>query len=499
MTHKVVLRNSGSYKVLQVDDGTNLLKCIQEHFPNFFAPCGGNGTCGKCRVHITEEGHVTSCLYSISKDIDAVLPEPVEMKVLSSQYKLTKVVRQSPILIPELMSVPYGLAVDIGTTTIVIYLVNLLFGSVVDIISTVNPQSKYGADVISRINYSATQKDGISSLQKVLVQSINDAIDQFATNQMISREDFVKISIVGNTTMLHNILGVDALPIAHAPFTPPFTDTKKVKAGSLGIHIHQQGEVVLGPSLSGYVGADIIAGLASIDSSTLGENYLYVDIGTNGEMVLVTPTGMYACATAAGPAFEGANISCGMSALPGAIAEYNEHEIKVIGNIEPTGICGSGLIDIVAFMLDQSKINPDGNISSDIIVTENRQEKNIVLNQQDIREVQLAKSAIASGINRMIEKAGLSLDDLSHVLLAGGFGNYLNVKSAIRIGLLPEIAIEKYIQVGNSAGSGAVLALKSDDFITEMEELKKKIEYIELSTDEEFTIDFAMNMNFLSN
>ncbi len=265
----------------------------------------------------------------------------------------------------------------------------------------------------------------------------------------------------------------------------------------LGINIHDKAEVVLSPSLSGYIGADIIAGLASLDTTKLDKTYLFVDIGTNGEIVLVTTDKTVACATAAGPAFEGANISCGMSAVSGAISEYNKSDYKVIGNAEPIGICGSGLIDIVAVMLEKGALLSDGNITDDyVIYNAHNNQKPILLNQQDIREVQLAKSAIAAGINRMLAIAGITIDELDHVLLAGGFGNYINIKSAIRIGLLPDVPFEKYIQIGNTAGSGAVLALKSEAYIKEMELLKDKMEYIELSNDPDFSMEYAMNMFF---
>ena len=497
MNYKVNLHKNGNITELNVPENTNLLKCIQEQVSDFFAPCGGNGTCGKCRVNIPNEGHVTSCLYYVHKNIDVILPKEAEMKVLSSQHNLTKNVMLMPGKTAMLAPVPLGLAVDIGTTTMVFYVVNLIFGSVIDIRTSSNPQSKFGADVISRINYGVENDNGIKELQSVLINPINKAIEEHCAEYEILKTDFVKVSIVGNTTMLHNIMGVNALSIAHAPFTPTFTDAKTVEAKSLNIDINEQAEVVLSPSLSGYIGADIIAGLASVDTTKLGKTYLFVDIVTNGEIVLVTPDNILTCATAAGPAFEGANISCGMSAVTGAISEYNSSDYKVVGDAEPKGICGSGLIDIIAVMLDKGTLQSDGNITEDYIVYDGKTEQNLIaLNQQDIREVQLAKSAIAAGINRMLALAGIAADDLDHVLLAGGFGNYINIKSAMRIGLLPNLPIDKYITIGNSAGSGAVLALKSEQFVNILEELKNKMEYIELSTDSEFSMEYAMNMFF---
>jgi uncharacterized 2Fe-2S/4Fe-4S cluster protein (DUF4445 family) len=449
-------------------------------------------------VEILNDGHVTSCLYEVHKDIEVILPEELEMKILSSQYELTKTVWSNPSKSAELAPLPYGLAIDIGTTTMAFYIVNLLFGTVVDVKTSVNPQSKFGADVISRINYGAENEEGVRNLQSVLINSINKTIAEYCNESGIAYDDFVKVSVVGNTTMLHNFMGVDALSIAHAPFKPIFTDVQTMTAKEIGINIHEEGEIILSPSLSGYVGADIVAGLASLDESKIGKKFLFIDIGTNGEMALVTPSKILACATAAGPAFEGANISKGMSATKGAISKFSNGKYEVIGGVEPVGICGSGLIDIVANLVENEVLGMDGNITKEIVIKnhDTLEDTDVSLTQQDVREIQLAKSAIASGINRMLAIAGLDISELDNIYLAGGFGNYINIESAIRIGLLPDIDLNKYVQIGNTAGTGAVLALKSQDFVRSMNELITKMEYIELSTDEEFSMEFAMNMFF---
>lgn len=496
MSYTVKLYGQNTIELI-VEQGANLFQCISNNVPEFYAPCGGNGTCGKCRVNIIGEGYVTSCLYHVSKNIEVLLPEKVEMKVLSSQYALTKDVILEPGKTVDLVSAPLGLAIDIGTTTLVYYIVNLLSGAVVNVRTSINPQLKYGADVISRINFSDKNKKGVEILQSSLINAINKTIEEYCSECKIAQLDFVKVSIVGNTTMLHTLLGINTLSIAHTPFTPSFTDAKTVSAKSIGIAINNDAELVLSPSLSAYVGADIIAGLASIDTTKLDKTYLFVDIGTNGEIVLVSPNKILACATAAGPAFEGANISCGMGATIGAISAYKNLDLKVIGNVEPAGVCGSGLIEIVASMLEKSVLQSDGNITEDFVVYENSPKQNtIVLKQQDIREVQLAKSAIAAGIKRLLALAGITVNELDHVLLAGGFGSYINIKSAIHIGLLPDLALNKYIQTGNTAGSGAVLALKSEKFVEQMEALKSKMENVELSTDSDFAMEYAMNMFF---
>ncbi len=489
----VKFHKNGRTSTITVEKGENLLKIIQRSGYDFYAPCGGNGTCGKCRVNIINEGVVTSCLYPVEKDIEVILPDNREMKVLSSQYDHSKDVAVEIDDTFSLSDAPHGVAIDIGTTTIVFYFMDMLTGGITDIRSNVNPQIKYGSDVISRINYTAETDNGTEELQRELIDNINFVIERFCKNHNLDSNDIVKLSIAGNTIMLHMLLGINAISIAHAPFTPVFTETKRILPEELGININKNANIILSPSLSGYVGADIIAGLASIDESFYRKQFLFVDIGTNGEIVLVTKNRMLACATAAGPAFEGANISNGMSAVKGAISSFKEGSYKVIGDVPPTGICGSGLIDMVAHMLDTEILNSEGNIDEEFVVPGT---KEISITQQDIREVQLAKSAIAAGISRLLSIAGITVDDLDNILLAGGFGNYIDLRNAIRIGLLPDVNIDKYIQMGNTAGNGAVLALKSASFISEMEKLRDKMEYIELSTDPDFSMEYAMNMFF---
>ncbi|MDD4730264.1 MAG: 2Fe-2S iron-sulfur cluster-binding protein, partial [Dysgonamonadaceae bacterium] len=245
MKHKVTLIKKDFREEVSVDDGTSLLNSIQNKVSDFYAPCGGNGTCGKCRVNIQGEGHVISCLYPVKSDITVFLPETKEMKVLASQYEFTKLVVLSPGESSKLATVPFGVAVDIGTTTMVFYIVNLLLGSVVDIVTRVNPQSLYGADVISRINYGHENPKHLANLQIPMIDAINSVVQEYCKRTDVLINDFVKISIVGNTTMLHNLLGVDAISIALAPFTPKFTSAQFVESHKLGIDINPKGTVVL--------------------------------------------------------------------------------------------------------------------------------------------------------------------------------------------------------------------------------------------------------------
>jgi uncharacterized 2Fe-2S/4Fe-4S cluster protein (DUF4445 family) len=247
------------------------------------------------------------------------------------------------------------------------------------------------------------------------------------------------------------------------------------------------------------VGADIVAGIASVKPTEAYKRYLFLDIGTNGEMALVTPETIWCCATAAGPAFEGANISCGMSAVEGAIGSYSADGFTVIGNGTPTGICGSGLIDTIAYLIENNLVQGDGILERDFVVYEDMEEpltRKISITQQDIREVQLAKSAIIAGLNVLMKKSGLGFDDLDALFLAGGFGSYIDVKSAVTIGMLPKEMEQKTISLGNTSGTGALLALKSVLFDQIVQDVRNRSVYVELSEDEDFVLDFVMNMDF---
>lgn len=498
MPHIKILRESNVVTFFS-EKGKILLKELQQNGFDIYSPCGGNGTCGKCKVFVKGEGDVTSCIYPIMCDLEIVLPKKREAKILAEQHEHTTSVPFNPGVSADLSYYPHGVAIDIGTTTLVFYLVNLVTGAIIETRAAVNPQTKYGADVISRINYTATNSDGLKTLQKEILNAINLQLDHFTEIAEITANELVKISIAGNTTMLHLLLEVDPLPIALAPFTPAFVDEKNLKGKDLQMRCHPEAEIKILPSIAAYVGADIVAGIASIKSSSQFRNYLFMDIGTNGELALVTPETIWCCATAAGPAFEGANISCGMSAVEGAISAFGTEGFSVIGNAIPAGLCGSGLIDVVAFLIENKLVESDGFLSEDfVIVPEDSvsENKSIVLTQQDIREVQLAKSAIMAGVKVLLKKASLSFDDLDALFLAGGFGNYIDLASAIKIGMLPEEMERKTISLGNTSGTGALLALKSVQFDQNIKDIRNRACYIELSEDEDFVLDYVMNMDF---
>ncbi|MFC2112002.1 ASKHA domain-containing protein [Bacteroidota bacterium] len=484
---------------LEVEENAILLHVLRENGYEIYSPCGGNGTCGKCRVWLKGEGSVSSCVYRVSRTIEIILPDPREARILSEQHTHTISVPFMPGPISDLSAYPHGIAIDLGTTSLVFHMVNLVTGSVIETRTALNPQSKYGADVISRISYASENKGGLSELQSVILGAFNDQIERLLDSSEISGKEIVKITIAGNTTMLHLLLGVDPLPIALAPFTPKFTDEQILSGKDLHLICNPEGMIKLLPSVSAYVGADIVAGLASIQPSEDRNNYLFMDIGTNGELALVTAGSVICCSAAAGPAFEGAGISCGMGGMEGAISVYDREGYTVIGDGPPAGICGSGLIDLVAYMIEEGIVDKRGLLKEDFIVESADKTESgspVSITQQDIREVQLAKSAVAAGINVLIDHAGLTVNDIDTVYLAGGFGNYINPASAVKIGLIPSELSDRIIPLGNTSGTGALLALKSTQFDSVIDDLLAKTQYLELSGHDGFTTEFALNMDF---
>ncbi|MGQ9620933.1 MAG: ASKHA domain-containing protein [Bacteroidales bacterium] len=492
---KIKIITSGYEKSINSDTGLSLLDILRKGGCEIYAPCGGKGKCGKCRVKIKNEGDMLACRYYPARDIEVILPEKEEAQILVHQTKFLEDVSFKTSKSDYLTSDPFGVAIDIGTTTVAIYFLNLLNGQIESISSFLNPQRLYGADIISRINHCQEHRNGLTELQKLIINAINDKLADFMKHKQIDASNIEKIFVAGNTTMLHIFLGTDPVPIALAPFKPVFTDKQVRKGYSTGLNINSEAKVITLPCISAFVGADIVAGLAALKVPE--KNYLFIDIGTNGEIALVGKNKIFTAATAAGPAFEGANISCGMGAVSGAISAFSDPlNYHVIGNSEPYGICGSGITDIVAYMIKNDIIDETGLLKEPFIVYPANK---IMINQRDIREIQLAKSAIYSGIIILMNVAGLSFNDIDALYLAGGFGNYINIKSAICIGLLPYQLKDRIYPVGNSAGIGTLQNLKSDEFDKKIDAILKNSIYVELSDSDEFKTEFALNMNFQKN
>jgi uncharacterized 2Fe-2S/4Fe-4S cluster protein (DUF4445 family) len=489
---KINVITDGRTETVTGERGSSLLDILRRSGYEVYAACGGKGRCGKCTVLVTGEGTVLSCSYYPDRDIEVILPDKRETNILTSQTEYLLDMPYDEGGHSNLTRKPYGVAVDIGTTTVVLYFLELVTGRLEKMASLLNPQAAYGADVISRITWCQAKETGLQELQKAIVGALNGEIRKFVDDRKLGPENIERVVIAGNTTMLHILLGEDPVPIALAPFRPRFTDSQRRTGDTTGLAVNAGAEVVTLPSLSAFVGADIIAGLAALNVRE--KNYLFLDIGTNGEIALVTGDEIFACAAAAGPAFEGASLTCGMSARTGAVSSFSRPgEYRVIGNTEPSGICGSGIVDIVAWLTANNIVDETGYMHGDFIVDSG---SNVRVTRKDIREIQLAKSAIYSGIKILLRRRGLKFSDINALFLAGGFGNYISIDSALQIGLLPEELTDRIYAVGNSAGIGALQYLRSDEFAGRTENVARRASYLELSDDEEFPVEFALNMNF---
>ncbi|MDF2988703.1 MAG: ferredoxin [Eubacterium sp.] len=419
----------------------------------------------------------------------------------------------------------YGAAVDIGTTTIASYLLDLGTGKRLFVNSLLNPQKIYGADVISRIKHTMDSAEGLEQLHTQIVNAINASISVMCIQAQISPDNIYALTLVGNTTMLHLLLKVEPRYIASAPFTPAFTSTVRLKAEELGISINPNGLVCVLPSVSAYIGADTAGAVLSTGMHTQADTSLLIDIGTNGEIVLGNRDRLYACSSAAGPAFEGANIRNGMGSIAGAISTVSLKQglsYTTIGDSRPIGICGTGVVDALAQLLEVGIVDETGRIDTGweapntelAALTERISQadgmnafiicykeetptwREIAITQKDIRELQNAKAAIAAGINVLVREAGISFDDIKTVYLAGGFGSYINIESALKIGLIPSALEGKIQTAGNAAGQGAIEALINSDSLKAAEEISRKIKYIELSASKDFNDYYVECMMF---
>jgi uncharacterized 2Fe-2S/4Fe-4S cluster protein (DUF4445 family) len=409
----------------------------------------------------------------------------------------------------------YGVAFDVGTTTLVGTLMNLRTGMAASVLSTLNGQAPFGADVISRISHGMNGAEAITELQEAVVATMNQVLDALYLETGVSPARTYEAVVVGNVTMLHLLLGVDPTPLSMAPFTPTFMDELSVEAREVGLRIHPHGNVQTLPALGAYVGADIVAGVLATGVVREDRMRVFVDVGTNGEIVLGNAQRALATAAPAGPAFEGSQIKCGMRATVGAIEGVqlgDRVELQVIGGDVPAeGICGSGLVDAVAQLLLAGLLDHSGRLRTPADVPDHPLRDRLIevdgvraflladgvyLTQRDIRELQFAKGSIATGIKVLMDILGVRWEDLDEVLLGGSFGSYLNPESAKVIGLVPPVDVEKIIAVGNSAGEGAKIALLSYRERQVAFELPSRIEYVELSGRSDFNDSFISVLGF---
>ena len=395
----------------------------------------------------------------------------------------------------------YGVAFDLGTTTLAAYLFDYRAQRVVETAGALNPQGVRGKDVMSRIQYVSQDPSGAKALRDLLVTALQGLLGKLILRQGIKSEALYHLVFTGNTTMLHLLLGIPCATMGVSPFTPVFLEAMTQSASGLDLNLNPQARMTLLPSKAAFVGADTVAALYAAGIHQSQKAQLLMDLGTNGEIVLSAKGQLLCCATAAGPAFEGGSISHGMGAVAGAIDRVNfewPKKFTTLGGGPPIGLCGSGLVDLCAELLKNGKLTPQGRLldrdDQDRFVLD--PVTGLSISQKDIRELQLAKGAIHAAVEILMEQLSLAAEDVDTVYIAGGFGNYLDLKNAACLKLLPEGLMEKAQFLGNAAGIGALEALWSKEVLMEMREIRDRMTFVELSGMPAFQTAFVRRMGF---
>jgi len=514
---------------IKVADGSTLLGNLIEHSIFLRSDCGGKGVCGKCLVEIRHNDGaletIEACRVKVSGDISIEIPTA---SLLSSH-----IIKKAPATLPisfsqsfdktEVLPPSYGVAVDIGTTTIAIYLCNMNSGRVLSSVSVKNPQAIYGDDVMSRIGAVAKEKENLVRLQKLVVKTVEWGCQELASFQKIQTSSIEKMMAVGNPAMLHIFLGIDPASIGVAPYQPAFYEAQRVEGELLGFEqltcpVHTL------PQISGFLGGDILAAAIGAEMEQRQTGTLLVDIGTNGELIYKGEHGLYATSCATGPAFEGASLSCGMQAIPGAIDKVilagslmaPEYSVIQTSNYEvkmpPLGLCGSGVISATAELYRAGVIDSGGAMAVDGSIVslqknqsgmkeyliaakgKDQKSKDVVISQKDIRSIQLGKAALITGVEFLLKKEGVSVPE--QIVVAGAFGSYLDKKDMMTLGMIPQVPEERIEIAGNLAGAGAVMALCDNQYVQLAKELAAKIVVIELATSIQFQQVFIENLGF---
>lgn len=520
---------------------TILEYCRSHGVTGIEAPCGGKGTCGKCKVTVTKPYYkeVLACQTKICDGMEIIVgggtitgvgTDMNEAKVSASDNMVVLVDRKSdmqenPVSVYGNHSSNAGTlaACDIGTTTVVCYLIDKETWRIIAVRSGANPQRSFGADVLSRIDEAARADDndkangGLQLMQSQIVSLLNGWISDMLTE--CGRTEVCLFSVAGNTVMCHLLMGISPEKLGRAPFMPDEYFGREFNPLDIGLENCQT--MIIFPAVSGFVGGDITAGM--METVNCRKLTLYLDIGTNGEMALGKGDRYVCCATAAGPAFEGAQIEMGMPASRGAVdkvwLEGRRIKYSVIGNDRPVGLCGSGLIDALAILLKAGIIDENGTILSgqelpilfrsyvfELEAEDAAQSSEsslavhiapgVYITQEDIRKLQLAKGAIAAGIDILFKEYGCKLCDLDILTFAGGFGNYIDKASAAAIGLFPPELLDRAKEVGNAAGNGAVSAALSQEAWESALDISGKMRYIELASYPHFDEIYVEHMNF---
>jgi uncharacterized 2Fe-2S/4Fe-4S cluster protein (DUF4445 family) len=454
-------------------------------------------------------------------DFSAPVLEEISHLLRQNAWHVTMAMRNKAIIALLPASQPFlGLAVDVGTTKLAAYLSDLATGAVLAKVGAMNPQTAFGEDVISRISYSSTAPDGRKILQRRLVDTLNQLIDDLCLKaeekgNSVTSNQIVEAVVVGNTAMHHLFAGLPVHQLGVAPYVPAVSNSLELDAQRVGLEISPGAKIYLPPNIAGYVGADHVAMLLATGIQSTSKTAIALDIGTNTEISLVHDGQIIACSCASGPAFEGAHIQAGMRAAPGAIERVQviqgELRTQTIDNLPPIGICGSGILDAIACMQQLGAIDRRGSFISDhplitkddhfnhfVLIEQSKSgtSQDLVITRKDVNEIQLAKGAIRTGIEVLLEIAGIPSNAIEEFIIAGAFGTYINIPSAIQIGMFPSLPIDKFHQVGNAAGAGARQMLISVSQRAIAEDIARRVHYIELSTYPNFTQIFSKSLFF---
>jgi len=448
-------------KRIHANPNQPLLEALIDHGILLRSDCGGKGKCGKCRVQIQRPtGHFEeseSCTHRVTEHISIKIPES---SLLSPQIMGKASVVFPPGFKKLFQHVQtgdaYGIAADLGTTTIAIYLCNKTRGEVIASLSVKNPQAMHGDDVMSRIGAIGQVPQCLGKMQKLVVNSIEWGIKEVLAASHLAKNAISEMVVVGNPTMIHILAGVDPKPIGISPYQPAFHTAKKFRTDKLGFGC-QDVLIQTLPQVSGFIGGDILAAALGVDLENQPDGTLLIDLGTNGELLLKSAGGLYATSCATGPAFEGATLSCGMQALPGAIRSGGKKVMLVPENIE-TG------------------------------------QAPVFISQKDIRSVQLGKSALITGIQFLLQKA--ELDKPAKIIIAGAFGSHLGKADMLATGMLPDVGQETIEMAGNSAGTGAIMTLCHNRYLQKAIQLATQITIIELACNVDFQERFVKNLSF---
>ncbi len=476
--------------------GENLLEFLRANGCSITSPCSGNGTCGKCKVRISLKGDHSAPVSSVEAKL--LSPQEIQEGIRLACYQTlcygltVECIEQGEMsilstfdegLLPEISQETnaFGVAIDIGTTTVVVALIDCDTGAIVRSERCTNPQVTFGSDVISRVRYA--NNEGVDTLRKVLLSHIQKAIVSVVKDTPIGT-----IVVSCNTTMAHSLRANSLTHLGEAPYMIP----KNLEL--LDVQLYKDTPVYFFPWVSSFVGGDIVSGAYFSQIYRNSKPQLLVDIGTNGEVLLQTGDTLVATSTAAGPAFEGANITCGCGSIPGAISQVSMDGDKIvyhtIGDTDPIGICGTGLVDVVLLLVQKGIIDSTGYMKEPVDIT-----PNVRIYPKDIRELQLAKSAICAGIYTLAEEQGLSLSDIETCYISGGFGTHVSSDHLIELGVLPKELYGKTTVLGNSSLGGAVKLLMEKDFSC-IDTIQKQIDTVDLSNNIHFQNRYIGEMHF---